>query len=126
MAGFPLVKSWFVAQRRSLPMMPAHVALRAFLVENGESVIAELEAGIGARLAHGSSVVARMQRLRNAGRAVGERRHPVSVPAWVSRISQALHAGYAYDASQADSVASSTPSRLFTTASAPSICPPAP
>jgi len=26
-------------------MMPAHVALRAFLVENGESVIAELEAG---------------------------------------------------------------------------------
>jgi DNA-binding transcriptional LysR family regulator len=43
--GFPLVKSWFVAQRRSMPMMPAHVALRAFLVEHGETVIADLEAG---------------------------------------------------------------------------------
>jgi DNA-binding transcriptional LysR family regulator len=43
--GFPLVKSWFVAQRRSMPMMPAHVALRAFLVEHGETVIADLEEG---------------------------------------------------------------------------------
>jgi DNA-binding transcriptional LysR family regulator len=43
--GFPLVKAWFVAQRRSMPLMPAHVALRAFLVEHGESVIADLEAG---------------------------------------------------------------------------------
>ena len=43
--GFPQVKAWFVAQRRSMPMMPAHVALRAFLVENGEMVIAEMEVG---------------------------------------------------------------------------------
>jgi DNA-binding transcriptional LysR family regulator len=44
-AGFPRLRSWFVAHRRAMPLMPAHVQLRAFLLENGQGVIDALEAG---------------------------------------------------------------------------------
>jgi DNA-binding transcriptional LysR family regulator len=37
--GFPIMRSWFVAQRRTSPLLPAQAALRAFLVENGQSII---------------------------------------------------------------------------------------
>jgi DNA-binding transcriptional LysR family regulator len=43
--GFPVVRSWFVVRRRSMPMMPAHVHLQEFLEQNGQSVIDALEAG---------------------------------------------------------------------------------
>ena len=44
--GFPVLRSWFVVRRRSMPMMPGHLHLRDFLVENGQSVIDDLEAGV--------------------------------------------------------------------------------
>jgi DNA-binding transcriptional LysR family regulator len=43
--GFPRLRSWFVAHRRAMPLMPAHVKLRAFLLEHGQGVIDGLEAG---------------------------------------------------------------------------------
>ncbi len=43
--GFPVVRSWFVVRRRSMPMMPAHARLQAFLLEHGQDVIDGLEAG---------------------------------------------------------------------------------
>ncbi len=43
--GFPVLRSWFVVRRKSMPMMPSHRALQNFLVENGEGVISALEAG---------------------------------------------------------------------------------
>jgi DNA-binding transcriptional LysR family regulator len=43
--GFPRLRSWFVAHRRAMPLMPAHVKLRAFLLEHGQLVIDGLEAG---------------------------------------------------------------------------------
>jgi len=42
--GFPVLRSWFVVRRRSMPMMPGHARLQAFLLENGQKVIDELEA----------------------------------------------------------------------------------
>jgi DNA-binding transcriptional LysR family regulator len=42
--GFPVLREWFVVRRRSMPMMPCHVHLQAFLVKNAPSVIDELEA----------------------------------------------------------------------------------
>ncbi len=46
--GFPVMRSWFVVRRRSMPMMPAHTRLQAFLEQNGQAVIDELEAGYSA------------------------------------------------------------------------------
>jgi DNA-binding transcriptional LysR family regulator len=43
MEGFPLMRSWFVAHRRAMPLMPAHARLRAFFLENGQGVIDDLE-----------------------------------------------------------------------------------
>jgi DNA-binding transcriptional LysR family regulator len=43
--GFPVLRAWFVVRRRSMPMMPGHARLQAFLLENGQAVIDELEAG---------------------------------------------------------------------------------
>jgi DNA-binding transcriptional LysR family regulator len=43
--GFPVLRSWFVVRRRSMPMMPGHSRLHAFLLENGQSVIDDLEEG---------------------------------------------------------------------------------
>ena len=42
--GFPVLRAWFVAHRRSMPMMPGHAHLEEFLVRNGQAVIDELEA----------------------------------------------------------------------------------
>ncbi len=43
--GFPVLRSWYVVRRRSMPMMPGHARLQAFLLENGQKVIDGLEAG---------------------------------------------------------------------------------
>jgi len=53
MEGFPLMRSWFVAHRRAMPLMPAHIRLREFLLQHGQDVIDTLEASYQA--AAGSS-----------------------------------------------------------------------
>ena len=42
--GFPLMRSWFVSHRRTLQLLPAHMRLRAFLIEEGARMIDALEA----------------------------------------------------------------------------------
>jgi DNA-binding transcriptional LysR family regulator len=37
--GFPLMRSWFVAHRRTLPLLPIQARLRDFLVDHGQAVI---------------------------------------------------------------------------------------
>ena len=37
--GFPLMRSWYVVQRRTLPLLPVQARLRGFLLEEGEGVI---------------------------------------------------------------------------------------
>jgi hypothetical protein len=41
--GFPLMRSWFVAHRRNMPLLPVHARLRAFLLENGQAIIDDLD-----------------------------------------------------------------------------------
>ncbi len=41
----PLMRSWFVAHRRSMPLLPVHARLRAFLLEGGQAIIDELDHG---------------------------------------------------------------------------------
>ncbi|GGE98926.1 LysR family transcriptional regulator [Aliidongia dinghuensis] len=41
--GFPLMRSWFVAHRRNMPLLPVHRHLRSFFLEKGESIIDELD-----------------------------------------------------------------------------------
>lgn len=56
--GFPLMRSWFVAHRRNMPLLPVHARLRAFLLEGGQSIIDELEGdyrAIGARARSGAT-----------------------------------------------------------------------
>jgi LysR family transcriptional regulator, low CO2-responsive transcriptional regulator len=43
--GLPLMRSWFIAHRRTMPLLPLHTRLRAFLLEHGQSVIDDLERG---------------------------------------------------------------------------------
>ena len=40
--NFPLMRSWFVVRRRTLPLLPAQAKLRDYLVEQGDAVIPEL------------------------------------------------------------------------------------
>jgi DNA-binding transcriptional LysR family regulator len=49
--GFPRLRSWVIAWRRSMPMMPAHMRLRDFLRDHGQGVIDDLEAGYRAAAA---------------------------------------------------------------------------
>lgn len=44
-AGFPLLRTWYVAHRTAMPLMPAHIRLRDFLLSDGQAVIDRLEAG---------------------------------------------------------------------------------
>jgi DNA-binding transcriptional LysR family regulator len=41
--GFPLMRSWFVVQRRSMPVLPTQAALRQFLLVRGRAIIDELD-----------------------------------------------------------------------------------
>ncbi|MEJ0047302.1 MAG: LysR substrate-binding domain-containing protein [Rhodospirillales bacterium] len=45
MQGFPVQRSWFVAHRRAMPLMPAHAHLCSFFQQHGQAVIDELEHG---------------------------------------------------------------------------------
>jgi DNA-binding transcriptional LysR family regulator len=52
--GFPVMRSWFIAHRRSMPLPPVHSRLRTFFIEQGQSIINDLEGsydeiGIGIR-----------------------------------------------------------------------------
>jgi LysR family transcriptional regulator, low CO2-responsive transcriptional regulator len=40
--GFPLMRSWFVAHRRNMPLLPVHARLRSFLLEEGQPIIEDL------------------------------------------------------------------------------------
>jgi DNA-binding transcriptional LysR family regulator len=51
--GFPLMRSWFVAHRRSMPLLPAHARLRAFLLAQGQEVVDGLERRYRDRFAPG-------------------------------------------------------------------------
>ncbi len=50
-AGFPLMRQWFVGHRRAMPLLPVHTRLRTFLLDQGQDVIEALERryGRGAR-----------------------------------------------------------------------------
>jgi DNA-binding transcriptional LysR family regulator len=41
--GFPLMRSWFVAHRRNMPLLPVHARLKSFLLDEGQAIIDELE-----------------------------------------------------------------------------------
>jgi DNA-binding transcriptional LysR family regulator len=43
--GFPLMRSWFVAHRRNMPLLPVHARLKAFLIESGKAIIDEIAQG---------------------------------------------------------------------------------
>jgi DNA-binding transcriptional LysR family regulator len=43
--GFPLMRSWFVAHRRNMPLLPVHARLRSFLLAEGQGIIDELDRG---------------------------------------------------------------------------------
>jgi len=49
--GFPVMRSWFVAHRRTLPLLPIQVRLRDFLIERGQAVIHEIHQGHASRFA---------------------------------------------------------------------------
>jgi DNA-binding transcriptional LysR family regulator len=53
--GFPLMRSWFVAHRRSLPLLPVQDRLRRFLIENGQPIIEEISRAHAARSYTGSA-----------------------------------------------------------------------
>lgn len=40
--GFPLMRSWYIVQRRTLPLLPVQARLRSFLVEVGQHVIEDI------------------------------------------------------------------------------------
>ena len=46
--GFPLMRSWFVAQRRTAPLLPVQTGLRNYLIGHGQSIIDEIGRGLAA------------------------------------------------------------------------------
>ncbi|AWB08982.1 LysR family transcriptional regulator (plasmid) [Azospirillum humicireducens] len=43
--GLPLMRSWYIAHRRSLPLLPVHAQLRSYLLERGQAIIDSIQAG---------------------------------------------------------------------------------
>ena len=41
--GFPMMRSWFVTHRRNMPLLPAHVRLKSFLLDGGQAIVDELD-----------------------------------------------------------------------------------
>jgi DNA-binding transcriptional LysR family regulator len=41
--GFPVMRSWFVVQRKTSPPLPAQAMLRQYLIEHGQNIIDEIE-----------------------------------------------------------------------------------
>jgi DNA-binding transcriptional LysR family regulator len=54
MEGFPLMRNWYVAHRRGMNLMPAHVKVRDFFMLHGQAVIERLEAGYAAAAGGGA------------------------------------------------------------------------
>ena len=46
--GFPIMRSWFVAQRRNVPLLPTHASLRDYVLEMGSVIVDEIARGVGA------------------------------------------------------------------------------
>ncbi|CAO3427173.1 LysR family transcriptional regulator [Azospirillum endophyticum] len=42
--GLPLMRSWYIAHRRSLPLLPVHAQLRSYLLERGQTIIDSIQA----------------------------------------------------------------------------------
>ncbi len=61
-AGFPLMRSWYVSHRPTFRLLPAHCRLRSFLIEHGGSVLA------GTNGLNGKSY-------RDTGRQIGREAH---------------------------------------------------
>src|SRR5258708_34547199 len=89
--GFPLMRSWFVAHRRNMPLLPVHSRRRAFLLENGQAIIDDLDREhlrIGARATRGAErshsrtrLKSRAARAEAAGSSPPERAMNPAVPA---------------------------------------------
>ena len=52
--GLPLMRSWYVAHRRAMPLLPVHKQLRSFLIDQGQPIIGAMEAAY-ARMRLGAS-----------------------------------------------------------------------
>ncbi len=52
--GFPLMRSWYIVQRRTLPLLPVQARLRGYLIGEGQGVIEGIM-GQHARIAAGAS-----------------------------------------------------------------------
>lgn len=72
--GFPVMRSWFVVQRRTSPLLPAQAGLRDYLVAHGQSIIHDLVSGPPADH-HVEAPAAARPRNRSAklGRSFGDR-----------------------------------------------------
>jgi hypothetical protein len=55
--GFPLMRSWFVVQRRSMPLLPAQDRLRRFLIDQGQKIIDDIVLSHAGRNPAGSADV---------------------------------------------------------------------
>jgi DNA-binding transcriptional LysR family regulator len=78
--GFPLRRSWFVVHRRNMPLLPVHVRLRAFFIEQGQGIIDDFSQShdeIGTRV-RGKTGAVRMRPLPRlaSGRPSTKRRKP--------------------------------------------------
>jgi DNA-binding transcriptional LysR family regulator len=45
--GLPLMRAWFVAHRRAMPLLPVHKQVRAFLLDRGRAIIDAMEVSGG-------------------------------------------------------------------------------
>ncbi len=66
--NFPLMREWFVAHRKTLPLLPIHLRLRDFLIDQGQKVIDDLGAQQAA-LAQGRAEAGRPKKRTRSPRA---------------------------------------------------------
>lgn len=59
--GFPLMRSWFVVQRRSMPLLPAQDRLRRFMIDQGQTIIADIVDNHAGRFQAGAERVRRVK-----------------------------------------------------------------
>lgn len=69
--GLPLMRSWYVAHRRSLPLLPVHAQLWGYLLEHGQSIIDTIEARYRAIAASGDGRAMPGKDAVRAGNGVG-------------------------------------------------------
>jgi DNA-binding transcriptional LysR family regulator len=76
--GLPLMRAWYIAHRRQMPLMPLHAALRDFIAADGRAIIAQLEASYATPVAGGPTHAVqqpgrRQPRSRTAAQRTGRR-----------------------------------------------------